>query len=94
MVGFTLTTELKKMPVEWETEPTPAWAMFTLSALAFRYSRNPFRSLAGKSFLATITIGVPAARPMGAKSLVGSYFKFGYRAGAAPWVPMWPIMMV
>jgi hypothetical protein len=31
MVGFALMTELKKVPLACETEPTPAWAMFTIS---------------------------------------------------------------
>jgi hypothetical protein len=30
-----------------------------------------------KVLLATITIGVPAASPIGTKSLVGSYLRFG-----------------
>ncbi len=77
MVGFALITELKKVPLACETEPTPAWAMFTFSPLDFTCSTKVFRSLAGKSFLATITIGVPPAMPMGAKSLVGSYLSFG-----------------
>ena len=46
------------------------------------------RLLAGKAFLAMITIGVAAISPMGAKSLAGSYFRLGYCAGAAPWVPI------
>jgi hypothetical protein len=72
-----LITELKKVPLAWETEPTPALAIFTFSPLAFTWSTRAFRSLAGKPFLATITIGVPPAMPMGAKSLVGSYLSFG-----------------
>jgi tripartite-type tricarboxylate transporter receptor subunit TctC len=37
----------------------------------------PIGLAAGKSFLATMTIGVPAASPIGAKSLVGSYLRLG-----------------
>src|SRR5215468_4385339 len=55
---------------------------------------NSLRSFAGKDFFATIRIGVPAAMPMGAKLLAGSYLRSGYTAGAAPWVPMWPMISV
>ena len=55
---------------------------------------NSFKVVGGKSLRATTTMGVPAAIPIGAKSLVGSYLRFLYSAGAAPCVPMCPIMMV
>jgi hypothetical protein len=69
--------ELNRMPVMCDTEAEPAWAMLTLSPFFLTYSTKLLRSFAGNSFLATMTIGVPAARPTGAKSLVGSYLRFG-----------------
>jgi hypothetical protein len=77
-----------------DTEPTPACASFSFGPFAFTWATKAFRSFAGKSFLATMRIGVPAASPTGSKSRVGLYLRFGYTAGAAPCVPMCPIMIV
>ena len=65
------------MQVVKDTEPTPACASLSFEPFCFAYAMNSFRSFAGKSLRATITIGVPDARPMGSKSFTGSYLRFG-----------------
>ena len=52
-------------------EPTPACAMFSFWSFAFTYATKSLRSLAGKSFLATIMTGAEMAKPIGAKSISG-----------------------
>ena len=69
--------ELSSRQVVNDTEPTPACALLSLVSFAFTWATNSFRSLAGKSFLASTRIGVPAIMPIGSKSVRGSYCSFG-----------------
>ena len=54
-----------------ETEPEPAFALLIVFSFFCAQAMNSCRFLNGRSLRATITIGVPAARPIGAKSVCG-----------------------
>ena len=78
-----------------DDEPMPPWACFKrrrcrISAAA----TNSFRSLAGKSFRATMTAGECAVGPIGMKSRAESYLMFGVSTGAATCEPMQPASSV
>ena len=70
-VGFAPTIELKNKPQLNEIEPTPACVKFSFRSFAFTYATNSWKSLAGKSFLATIATGPQIMTPIGAKSVSG-----------------------
>src|SRR5262249_62024352 len=70
-VGFAPTMELNRSPQVNPIEPTPACPMFSFWAFAFTYEINSWRSLAGKSLLATIITGAQPDKPIGAKSTSG-----------------------
>ena len=55
--------------------PTPAVPAVALSGLAFNQVIRPFRSLAGRDFLATMTCGLLPRSAMGSKSFSTSYFR-------------------
>ena len=53
--------------------PWPAVPTVTLPGLAFSQAMNPFRSLAGTVFFATITNGAMQSKASGSKSFSRSY---------------------
>src|SRR5437899_9615795 len=66
-VGFAPTIELNRSPQVNPIEPTPACPMFSFWAFAFTYEMNSWRSLAGKSLLATIITGAQPDKPIRCK---------------------------
>ncbi len=71
-VGLILSISFRSTQVMCETEPEPAWAWLMVFSFFWAKSMNSLRSFTGRSLRVTITIGVPAASPIGVKSFCGS----------------------
>src|SRR6185436_14697932 len=81
-------------PVRCATVPLPGDAKLTSPGLAFAAATRSASVLYGDCAGTTMTSGALATRPIGARSLTGSYGSFEYRVGLIARLLVWPSTIV